>query len=250
MGKALLISLLLMLTALSARAVDADSLFGEANILYQDKQYDQALEKYAMLERAGYRSAPLYFNIGNCYFKEGKPGYAILYYLKAKRIDPFDEDINTNLTFARQFMPTRLEGVQINPVTTFFDTIVEPFSLNNLAWISSLLFILFMLLWAARIYFDYSTLITKIALFSLLALVIISSGMTTYIYRTDYLTEKGVVVSDEARIFSGPGEDNDVEFVGGFGLEFEVERESGDYYLVLFENKRKGWIHKANIEII
>jgi len=234
----------------SAFGIGADSLFNRANNYYQNKDFDKALRDYLRLEDNRFKSAALYFNIGNCYFKEGKPGYAILYYLRAQRLDPFDEDIETNLQFARQFMPTRLEGVQINPVSTFMEMLVEPFTLNALAWISSILFILFILLWAGKIYFDFHGLGARIGLYILLFLVIVSSGLTTYRYRTDYLTEKGVIVADEARIYSGPGEDNDVEFVGGFGLEFEVDKESGDYYLVIFDNKRKGWIKKENVEII
>ncbi len=234
----------------SAFAISADSLFSRANNYYKNKDFDKALSDYLKLEDNGYKSAALYFNIGNCYFKDGKPGYAILYYLRAKRIDPFDEDIETNLQFARQFMPTRLEGVQINPIATFLELLVEPFTLNALAWISSILFILFILLWAAKIYFGFHGLGPKIGIYILLFLVIVSSGLTTYKYRADYMTEKGVIVADEARIYSGPGEDNDVEFVGGFGLEFQVEKDAGNYYLVIFENKRKGWINKKNVEII
>jgi len=64
------------------------------------------------------------------------------------------------------------------------------------------------------------------------------------------MTEKGVIVADETRILSGPDEDNDVEFVGVFGLTFEIEKETDNYYLVLFENKRKGWVNKGDVEKI
>jgi len=242
--------MLISLFAAPTFGISADSLFSRANSHYQNKDYGKALDDYLKLEDNGFESAPLYFNIGNCYFKEGKPGYAILYYLRAQRLDPFDEDIETNLQFARQFMPTRLEGVQINPVSTFMETLVEPFSLNGLAWIASVLFILFLLLWSAKIYFGIDNTGSKIGLYILLSFVVVSSALTTYKYRTDYLIDKGVIVADEARIYSGPGEGNDIEFVGGFGLEFEVENESGEYYLVTFENKRKGWINKEYVEII
>jgi len=250
-----LLKILVVLTIVTAAcgpvsAAVKDSIFAAANDSYQNKDYEAALESYLKLSENGYESAPLFYNMGNCFFKTGRPGYAILYYLKAQTLDPFDEDIANNLTFARQFMPTRLEGVQINPVSTFMGTLTEPFSLNNLAWISSGLFILFLICLSWKIYSGGGGLAIKVILYSLLVLVIISSGLTTYEYRTDYKVKKGVIVADETRIYSGPGEDNDVEFVGGFGLEFEVESETPDYYLVLFENKRKGWILKSDVELI
>ena len=246
----LVLSSVLLSGGSTVKSETPDNLFKSAGEYYQNKNFEEALWIYKEIEETGARSASLYFNMGNCYFKLSKPGYSILYYLKAQKIDPYDADIETNLEFIQQFMPTRLEGVQINPVNSFMDIMVEPFTLNALAWVSSALFILLLLFWAIRIYMGLGTLFSKSLIAILLILVLFSSGLTTYKYRTGYLTERGVIVADEARVYSGPGEDNDVEFVGGFGLEFEVEKESGDYYLVMFENKRKGWIKKDNAAII
>ncbi len=251
MGKlmaCLVAALVLIPSALTAQTTD--SLFAAGNDAYLNKDYETALNAYAQLESQGLGSAPLFFNIGNCHFKSGRPGYAILYYLRARKLDPFDADIQTNLEFARQFMPTRLEGVVINPVSSFMSGLVGPFTLNTLAWISSLLFIVFILTWSLRIYLRQAALWNKIALITLFCLVVVFSGLTTYKYRTEFIARKGVIVADEARIYSGPGEDNDVEFVGGFGLEFELEKENGDYYLVIFENQRKGWILKEMAALI
>jgi hypothetical protein len=90
----------------------------------------------------------------------------------------------------------------------------------------------------------------KIIITVMIVLLAVAGGLTTYKYRTDYVTSRGVIVADEARVFSGPGEDNDLEFTGVFGLTFEVEKSASDYYLVIFENKRKGWIKKDKVAII
>lgn len=230
--------------------LDVDSLFLQANKHFEDKDYSLALNDYLGLEETGYVSASLYFNIGNCYFKEGKLGYAVLYYLRARRLSPNDEDINANLAFARQFMPTRLEGVEVNPITAFLGTVVAPFTLEALAWMASILFVIFMLFLSAVIYLQFRGLFFKITAYSLLALLIVSAGMTTYKYRTEYLTKKGVLVAEEARVYSAPTDDSDLEFIGAFGLTFEIDKAEDGYYLVVFENKRKGWIQKVNVEII
>jgi len=231
-------------------ATEPDSLFQQANQHFEDKEYDKALEIYTGLTESGYESASLYFNIGNCYFKQGELGYAILYYLRAKRLDPNDDDINANLDFARQFMPTRLEGIEFNPVTQFFGTITGPFTLDLLAWLSSIFFVILVLFLSALVYFQLGGLPSKLLVYLLLALFLVSAGMTTYKYRNEYMTGKGVIVADEARIYSAPAADSDLEFVGAFGLTFEVGREIDNYYLVMFENKRKGWIKKELVEII
>jgi len=247
----IILALLVVVTGFSVSSAGVtDSLFRSANAAYDDKDFESALAQYQELENRNYRSAALYFNIGNCHFKAGRPGYAILYYLRAKKLDPYDEDINANLEFARQFMPTRLEGVSINPVTTFLSMLVRPLTLNGFAWLSSILFIVLILFWAVRILFQRHELPLRIVTYLLVVLVVVSFGMTTYKYRTEYLTSRGVIVADETRIYSGPGEDNDVEFVGSFGLVFEIERDTDDFYLVIFENNRKGWIKKDQVGII
>ncbi len=230
--------------------INADSLFAAGSKLYESKDYPAARETYQRLEQYNYISAPLYFNIGNCYFKEGKLGYSILYYLRARRLDPIDDDIKNNLSFARQFLSTNLEGVTINPVTTFLETITAPFTLNGIAWISSLLFIALILFLCAVIQFQLRGGLIRIAGYSILALLIIFSGMTTFKYRTEYLTHRGVIVAQEAQVYSGPGEDNDLEFVAAQGLTFDIENSLEKYYLVTFANKRKGWISKDSVEVI
>lgn len=243
-------SILLIFGASSAFAFNSDSLFNSAGNYYQNQNYDEALNIYLGIEQKNYESAPLYFNIGNCFFKKGKIGYAILYYLRAQKLSPGDADIETNLEFARMFMPTRMEGIEINPVTAFFDMIVDSYTLNLIAWVASVLFILLMLYFSIIMFLQWRGLVIKISVYIMLSLVLVSSGLASYKFRTDYLTEKGVIVADETRILSGPGEDNDVEFVGVFGLTFEIEKETDNYYLVLFENKRKGWVKRGDVEKI
>jgi len=241
---------LLLLSFAQAADIKSDSIFTLASGYFENQQYDLALETNLSLAEAGFQSASLFYNIGNCYFKQGELGYAILYYLRAKRLNPNDDDINANLAFARQFMPTRLEGVKINPITTFFDMLVTPFTMNLLFWITSVLFIIFFLYLAGFVYFRYRGMFVNIMIYGLLVILLISGGLTGYKYRSEYMTQRGVVVTAEARIYSAPSENSDPEFTGGYGLTFEIKKSLDNYYLVIFENKRKGWIKKENIEII
>ena len=242
--------LILGIGSVSAVEINGDSLFTAATGHYENMDFDKALADYLALEEAGYVSAPLYFNIGNCYFKQDEPGYAILYYLRAQRLDPTDEDIAGNLAFVRQFMAVSMEGVEINPVTTFMDGLVLPFTLNQLAWLASILFIIFMLYLCVIIAMRYRGIGIRIIGYVLVIALLISSAMTTYKYRTDYGRETGVVVAPEANVYSGPGVGHDLEFVGSYGLTFVVERAEDDYYLVMFENTRKGWIEKHLVELL
>ncbi|MGH8015443.1 MAG: SH3 domain-containing protein, partial [Candidatus Zixiibacteriota bacterium] len=69
-------------------------------------------------------------------------------------------------------------------------------------------------------------------------------------FRTDYLKKRAVVLTLEASVYSGPSSNTDLEFEGAPGLLVEIVKESGDFYDVLFENKRRGWIKKDLVAII
>ena len=57
-------------------AAHADE-FAWANELYEQKEYDSAIQAYARIIYEGIESASLYFNLGNACFKKGDLGHAI-----------------------------------------------------------------------------------------------------------------------------------------------------------------------------
>jgi tetratricopeptide (TPR) repeat protein len=225
-------------------AVDAEADFQKANQLFQDKDYAGAIQLYQQILTQGKESAPLYFNLGNAYFKDGDLGRAILYYLKAQRLDPSDDDIKANLDFARKFTSIQMEGVKLNPISTFFESVVGPYRLSTLAWLSSFLFILFFILLGLRYGFGFRTSPLRVGTIVVLVLLVASSWLTTFKYRHDYLTKRAVIVAEECPVYSGPYDQSDIELEAAPGLVVEILSKSGDYYNVLFENKRRGWIKK------
>lgn len=240
---------LICLCAASIVAAPKDE-FARANEQYQDKQFDAAIAGYKSILLQGYESAPLYFNLGNAYFKKGDIGNAILNYLKARRLDPADDDIRSNLEFARKLTSVQLEGVTLNPVTSLLDSITAAWKLNSLAWMSSLLFILVIVTLIVRYGFGIISPLIKPALVIAIILLLASSYLTTFKYRHDYLTKRAVIVVPQSEVRTGPSEQSDLELQGEPGLVVEILAENGGYYNVLFENQRRGWIKKESVAVI
>ena len=63
------LNILLFLLPFIVFADDSSKIFQEANELYQANEFSTAIEKYELIENEGYRSAELYFNLGNAYNK-------------------------------------------------------------------------------------------------------------------------------------------------------------------------------------
>lgn len=230
--------------AAAAFGADDASEFRRANEAYEQRDYTAAVGLYEGFLSRGVESAEIYYNLGNAYFKQGDVGRAVLNYLRAERLNPADEDIRHNLEFARQFSRVKLEGVQLNPIQSLFESVVAPYRLSTMAWVSSVLFILFCAALAIRFGLGFRGGWVRAGVIATLVLVLAAAGLTTFKYRTEFLTRRVVIIADESPVQNGPSQNAGIEFQGAPGLVAEVLTESGGYYNVLFENKRRGWIRR------
>lgn len=92
-------------------AFDTNKLISEANNAYNQGLYDSALTIYQKVLDEGYESGELYYNIGNSYYKNNDIASAILYYEKAKKLLPNDENIAYNLNIANSMIVDKIERV-------------------------------------------------------------------------------------------------------------------------------------------
>ncbi len=90
-------------------AVTQVEFYQEGNRLYQEGDFEDALASYLRLVEAGFQSGEVYYNIGNAYFKLGELAQAILYYERARRLLPGDEDVQVNLDLARSLTVDEIE---------------------------------------------------------------------------------------------------------------------------------------------
>ncbi len=104
---ALLVLLAILLPGLAilfghSSARGAQAAFDRADRALASGHYSQATQDYQqIIARNGY-SAPLLFNLGNAFYREGKWGWAILSYERALWLSPRDPDVAANLQLARQ----------------------------------------------------------------------------------------------------------------------------------------------------
>ena len=92
---------------------DIDSLYQMANSLYQQGQYEPALEQYNAVILSGKESADLYYNMGNAAYRSNSIGHAILYYEKALKLEPAHEDAIHNLDFVSRYRLDTFEEVPV-----------------------------------------------------------------------------------------------------------------------------------------
>jgi len=97
---------LLGLPAVMATPIDD---FRAANQLYNAEKFTEAASSYEKIEP---KTAHVYYNLGNAWFRLNRLGPAVLNYERARKLAPRDPDILANLKFAQQ----RLGVDEVNTV--------------------------------------------------------------------------------------------------------------------------------------
>lgn len=88
--------------------------FNIADILYKQRKYNEAQQ---MLEKAIPQSDPqleakIYYNIGNCRYRQGDLRGSLDYYKKALELNPNDEDAKYNIEFVEKKIKEMLSQVK------------------------------------------------------------------------------------------------------------------------------------------
>ena len=94
-------------------AVEAspEQLWDRANTAYVNGDYHAAAEIYEGILAQGLSSVKLYYNLANAYFKEGQLGKSILFYRRALRLAPGNDDIRYNLSVAEARTKDNIEQI-------------------------------------------------------------------------------------------------------------------------------------------
>ena len=98
--------------------------FDEANMLYNEGRYIDAIDVYNKILDSGLHSSDLYFNIGNSYYKINDTPNSIFYYEKALLLEPDNESVKNNLAYAQNMLIDKIETLPKNQITAIFDSIL------------------------------------------------------------------------------------------------------------------------------
>lgn len=247
----------LMLTGTGMSAVQAaeypDSLWNAGVNAYSSGQWNEAVEAWSSLLDLGIENAPLYYNLGNAWYKENDMAHAILCYERALKIDPSYSDAAYNLEFARA-------GIQ--------DKIVEVPAFFLTRWVESLGHLVSSNVWVA-IAFIFLVLCAGMVLMFLLArssaaskagfitaivslVLSVSAFALAGVQKADYnRADSAVVMSPVCSVRSAPSGTNAKDlFVLHEGTKVEIVDRVGEWINIELSDGRQGWMLSSDIEII
>ena len=233
-----------MLALTNAKAEDVSSVFNQANHLYEQQKYTEAANAYEALLKSGSRSAPLYFNLGNAYFKAGELGRAIAAFLEAERLAPRDPDIKANLQLARdQVQNTKA------PPTNLWTQLLDRFTLNEWTLFSAaFLWIFFLLLAIGQLRKEWRKSVRSISIpVAVITFALIACTASAIVRHSQ---KRAVVISSNAVVRRGPFDESQSAFSVGDGGELTVLDRKESWLQVSDSSNRVGWIPETQVAIV
>lgn len=235
-----------------ANAQTTKELWSNAHTLYSQEKYTEALQDYLQIEHMGYASEALFYNIGNSYFKLKEVGKSILYYERALKLNPSDEDLINNLSLAKEFALDKIEEVPEFILNTWIKKV--NYSLSSDAW-SYLALILFAATALLMLNFRFgpSSRLRKISFFAAMLSLLIGFGSGYFSMNQKYNYKHkntAVVMKLVSTVRSSPDNSGKSLFILHEGTKVELLEELGQWKRVELADGRQGWIISIDIEVI
>jgi tetratricopeptide (TPR) repeat protein len=229
-----------------------DKLFQEGNEYYRQKQYDKAIITYNQLVRENFESAALYYNLGNAYFRMERIGYAILYYEKALKLAPNDEDIVHNLTLANLKIIDKVESLPKFFLFQWWEGLLSLFTSSGWTIISYICYIILII--SIGFYFYIKTgsqqKIVLISGFAGLLLLIISSSVLAVKLKRELNIKNGIVVENTANVKLSPDSGSNDAFIVHEGLKVILEDRVDEWVKVRLQDGKVGWLPQEDVKVI
>lgn len=230
---------------------DAPRLFYSANSFYEKREFNEAIDDYKKIIDQGAESGPLYYNLGNAYFKSGKTGYAILFYKKAIRLMPADSDLKSNLSYAQSLTEdSGLQPVAQNKFTWAMKIPFKEFTLNGVARILIIMYLLVMGLLAGGIMNPVFKRRATFVFYPVLILFLLSlAGFSVRYYSEEVLTH-GIVVAKEAECKYEPIDKSTTYFTLKEGQEVLVLKTRNGWRRIRRLDGKLAWVKSDAVEEI
>lgn len=232
------------LPAIALASPESDAQFAKANQEYAANDFKGAIAEYENVVRSGEWSAPLFYDLGNAYFRTGDFGFAILNYERALALEPRHPEAQANLQIARD------EARSLELQSTVFDRFLKNGNARSYTvaaaatfWLG--LFGLAILVFARR----RSPALVLLTLLSWIA----CAGLAASVWQIEtgnggrslaIVTAKNV----EARVATADNAGSVLALPAG--SEIRVLQQRGDWTYAVLPNNLRGWIPAKAAELV
>lgn len=228
----------------------AQNAFEQGNQYYQRENFLAAISSYESIINSGKESADVYFNLGNCYYKLHKVGPAVYNYEKALLLNPNDQEIKTNLDFARKMA---IDDIKIIPKVGFHKLIQDftsTYHYDTWAWIAVALALVFFLFFLGY-YFSRTTLKKRIFFTGMFVILLgITLSVSAGIFERNRLENEkpAIVFAETAPVKSEPKTSSPDTFILHEGTKVYILESIANWKKIELTDETTGWIESSAIK--
>ena len=233
-------------------SAQGESLFEAATEDYNAGNYEAAAKKYLDILDGGSHSVAVYYNLGNCYYKLNKIAPSIYYYEKALMLSPNDEEVKSNLAFARNMTLDDIEALPETGIGRFMNQITSLMGFDQWSRTAVILMFFFVGFYIAYYYLRYAShkrlAFTASMVFLLLTAI---SVFMAYLQYSKYLSEQpAIVFAEEAIVKSEPNDRSTQSFVLHEGTKVQVIEALNEWDKIQLADGSTGWIQKKDVKLL
>ncbi len=225
-------------------AQSAVELFDSANEAYKNGQYQDAINLYKKIDSTNSRSADVYYNLGNSYYKLNRVAPSIYNYEKAIKLNPLNEDAKINLEYANKLALDAIEVLPKSIFQKFSDSVIYKLPFDSwaiIAVILSFLGALFFLLY----HFSYSSgrkllFFNSSLLCGILLAVTVVFAFKSYDFEEN--TRMAIVFEKTTQIMNAPTLNSDTVFQLHEGTKVQVLDAIDDWKKIKLADGKIGWV--------
>lgn len=247
-----LIYFLSFLCSIVSNATQNTSLFEEANTLYNQERYNEALSKYKTVLESGEHSAELYFNMANAHYKLNHIAPSIYYYEEALRLAPNDKAIKNNLAFAQNMTIDAIDVIPKMGISRLFDKVIMSTTFNGWALRAVLFSITFAVLFILY-YFAISTKRKRLAFVGSgisLLLVLIALIFAFKNQAIVNANKPAIVFAKESNVKNEPNFGSQNAFTLHEGTKVQVLENINNWKKIKLSDGKEGWIVANDIKML
>jgi tetratricopeptide (TPR) repeat protein len=217
---------------------------------YRANDMTGAITAWERVVAQGEVSGPLYYNLGNAYYRANRIGLATLYYERAKKLMPRDRDVYSNLDLTHLATVDKIEQPVRLVIWNWIDSVRDYFTLYEIALIFQIIGVgaaLSFLAWRFGPLFIRT--ISKSAMIVLLVVYLLSGSWYSWRMVMENRAS-AIVIAIKTDIYSAPDPASKQLFSLHEGTKVRCGEQLSGWTSIRLADGRKGWVLLGDVEKI
>ena len=243
---------ILFTTSVLCHGENDEQLLLRADSAYQQENYTEAIALYEQIAANGNEGAILFYNLGNAYYKSGENAKALLWYERALKLDPADEDIQHNIAFVNRKIIDKIDAVPETLFAQWWRNVSDLLTERQWAILSLIGSFLLFLSIAAYLFARNGGLRTTGFVTLWISIIVIVFSVIFANKQKEKATQhtEAIVMDLVVDAKNAPNAAGKNLFVIHEGLKVQITNEMNGWVEIRLPNGEKGWIAQNCIEKI